>query len=137
MSNSYVYNRQIKDAQKVVTKAAPADGASNQSPTIDLGAGPFKPEEMEVEISFPAIAALADTKTLTITLQDSADDSSYADTDPVISTSVVGVSTNGSAAKKVRFRLPASTRRYIQFTQTAVASAGTITGSTITYSLLF
>ena len=68
--------RSIKDADLIVTKALPAAGASNNSDTITLGTEP--PEELQVELSVPALPSLADTKTATFTFQDSADNPSFA-----------------------------------------------------------
>jgi hypothetical protein len=138
MATQVPNRRFLRDAGKTVTKALPAAGASNQSGTIDIGVGPFHPEELDVEISIPAMAAHSDTtKNVTITLQDSADDSSYADVDPAIVETLAGVSSTGTSAKVVVFRLPPGTRRYIQFTQAVTSGGPTLTGSSVTYSLCF
>ena len=130
-------HRAIKDATFVKAKALPAANANNNTATFDLGAGGYVAEEIEVEISIPALPDLADTKLVTIKVQDSADDSSYSTVDPLIQTTVVGAGGVGCAAKIVRFRLPAGVRRYIQFYQAVEASGGTNTAKSITYSLLF
>ncbi len=130
--------RSIKDASKQVTKFFPAAGANNQTATIDLGPGAYKTEEIEIEIAVPALANHTDsTKIILIDLQESADDSSYANTSPFIELKVPGVASTGSLAVTKRFRLPADTLRYIQFKQTVPSADGDNTAGLVTYSLLF
>jgi hypothetical protein len=136
---SYEYTRSRRDAALVVTKAAPAANANHNTPTLDLEqvtGGEI--EGMVGEIEIKALPSLADTKTLTVKLQDSANDSSYADVDPLIQTTVTGVSSAGSAAKTVRFRFPPGTRRYVQLNLAVAASGGDNTGvaSAVTFSIL-
>lgn len=130
-------NRAIKDATYVKSKALPAAAANNNTATFDLRSTGFLPEEIEVLVEIPALAALVDTKLVTIKVQDSADDNSYATIDPLIQTTVVGSGGAGSSAKTLRFRLPAGIRRYVQFNQAVESGGGTLTASSVTYSLLF
>lgn len=130
-------HRSIKDATFVKAKALPAAAAANNTATFDLGAGGFVPEEIEVQIEIPALANLVDNKTLTIKVQDSANDSSYADVDPLIRTVITGDGGDGSSATTLRFRLPANIRRYVQFNQAVESGGGNNTASSVTYSLLF
>lgn len=132
-------HRAIKDAQFVHAKALPAAGASNNSATFDLGAGGYVPESIEVEISIPALAAHSDTaKNLVITVQDSANDSSYSSISaPAITVTRPGIASTGTSAEVIRFRLPAGVRRYIQFNQAVDSGGPTLTASSVTYSLLF
>ncbi len=137
---STLFGRHIKDALLSVTKALPAAASNNNTATIDLEktAGTPAPENLEVEISIPAIAAHSDnSKSVTLKMQDSADDSSYSDTQPVTSFVLTGVTTDGSAAAVYRFRLPPGTRRYVQFNQAVASGAPSLIGSSITYSLRF
>jgi hypothetical protein len=132
-------HRAIKDALFVHAKALPAAGAANNSATFDLGAGGYVPEELEAEISIPAMSAHSDAaKNVVITVQDSADDSSYSSlTLPAISVTFVGIASTGSAATVIKFRLPATVRRYVQFNQAVDSGGPTLTAKSITYSLLF
>lgn len=133
------FNRNIKDNSLILTTALPAAAASNNSATIDLGATSsyFQADKMEVEVVIPATPSLVDAKTITIKLQDSADDSSYSDTDPVISTVVTGTGGTGGPAKTIRFRLPANVRRYIQFNQAVLTAGGSNVAVSVTYRPLF
>jgi hypothetical protein len=131
------FNPSLIDANKQVTKAFPAAGANHNSPTIDLGHTPtgIPPVGSELIVSIPAMAAHSDgAKNYIIKLQDSADDSSYADVDPKISITVIGIVSTGTPAKEVRFPIPSTCRRYVQL-NLAVDSAGpTLTGTSVTIS---
>lgn len=134
---AYEFNRNLSDARLTVTKALPAANANHNTPTIDLEqttGGDI--EKIVAEVSIPATTALVDTKLITIKLQDSADDSSYATVDPLIQTTVVGITGNGSAAKTVRFRFPPGTRRYVQLNLAVENGGGTVTGTSVTFKLL-
>jgi hypothetical protein len=72
----------------------------------------------------------------TITLHDSADNSSFAEVVPMTQVKVLGVVSTGSVAVLCRFRLPPNTRRYIAFSQTCGAT-DTLTATSITYTLRF
>lgn len=128
----------IRDAALKVTKALPAAGANHNTGTIDLGStNPgLAVESFEVEIAIPALPSLAADKTLTVKLQDSADDSTYADIAALASVVVTGVSTSGSAAKTVSVRLPSSVKRYIQANLAVAAEGGDNTAKSVTVSLL-
>lgn len=144
---AYIFERQIKDASFVKTKALPAAGASNNTATFDTGdRGGFFPEEIGVEISVPAMSAHSDTtKNMTVVVQHSSDDSSYANLDdnttgqlPDITFTIPGVASTGTPARIVRFRLPCGgLKRYVQFKQSVDSGGPTLTGSSLTYSLLF
>ena len=130
------FGRNIVDAAFTTSKALPAATATNVSDSFDLGATGLKPENVEVEINVPAIAAHTTANNTTLTLHDSADNSSFAEVVPMTQVKVLGVVSTGSVAIVARFRLPPNTRRYIAFSQTAGATDN-LTGSSITYKLLF
>jgi hypothetical protein len=145
MATQVQNRRLIRDAAATMTltKVLPAAGATNQTGTIDLGTGPWHPEELTIEVSIPALAAHTDTtKNVTLTLQDSADDSSYANTDsgtnanPAITITTPGVASTGTAARVVTVHIPPGVRRYLQFTQAVTSGGPTLTASSITYSVL-
>lgn len=130
--------RSRRDAALTRTKACPAANANHNSATIDLGAaGDASLEHVEIEIAIPALPSLAADKTLTVKLQDSADDITYADIEELASVVVTGVSTDGSAAKTVAVRLPSSTKRYIQANLAVAAVGGDNTAKSVTITPLF
>lgn len=136
MSNEHVRN--LTDADKVVTKALPAAAANHNTDALDTEqtVGGIL-ENIAFEVVIPALPSLADAKSLTVKVQDSADNSSFADLDPLISTTVTGASSAGSAAKTVRFRLPPSARRYIALNLAVAASGGDNTAKSVTFRMLF
>ena len=145
MAATFNQNRLVKDANLVKSKALPAAGASNNSATFDLhAAGTPLPEAVAVEVSIPAMSANNSASySATITLQHSTDDSSYTNTDdgtnslPAIVITTPGVASTGSVARVVRFALPSGLNRYVQFNQAVTTGGPTLTGTSITYSLLF
>lgn len=130
--------RDATTGKGIVTKALPSTSASNTTDTIDLGAGPFLPEEFTVEISVPAIAAhVTAGNHMNITLWHGDTTSIAVPTSPVatVSIDVIGVVSTGSLASVWRFKLPIGTKRYIGFRQVCGATDD-CSGSTITYSIL-
>jgi len=128
----------IRDAALKVTKACPAAGANHNTDTIDLGCtNPgASVESFEVEIAIPALPNLADGKTLTVKLQDSADDTTFADIAELASVVVTGASSNGSAAATRTVRLPSTTKRYVQANLAVAGSGGDNTAKSVVVSLL-
>jgi len=128
----------IRDAALKVTKACPAAGANHNTDTIDLGCtNPgASVESFEVEIAIPALPNLADGKTLTVKLQDSADDATFADIAELASVVVTGASSNGSAAATRTVRLPSTTKRYVQANLAVAGSGGDNTAKSVVVSLL-
>lgn len=126
------YARNLRDAAFEVSKALPAAAANNATDGLDLGQTKVQSlEAIEFELVIPATPALVDTKIITFTVEDSADNTTFAPVDPLISTTVVGVATaQGGAAKTVLFRVPSQTRRYVRV-KAAVETGG---GSNIAVS---
>ncbi len=127
----------MKDILKQITKAFPAANANSTSDAIDLEqlkGGAL--DNIVVELAIPATTALVEGKTATFKVYDSADGSEFAAIDPLISTTVVGASGNGSAAKTVAFRLPVNARRYIAVNCAVENAGGDNTAKSYTLSLL-
>lgn len=129
-----------RDAALTTTKACPAAGANHNTATLDLKsttAGAFA-DSVEVEIVIPALPSLADDKTLTVKLQDSADNTTFADIPELASLVVTGVATGkgGAAATRV-VRLPSSAKRYLQANLAVASNGGDNTDKSVTVSLLF
>lgn len=129
--------RQVRDAALTVTKALPAAAKNHNTSTIDLGAtAPASLETIEVEIAVPALPALVEAKTVTIKLQDSADDSSYADVEELASLVITGGTGNGAAATTRKVRLPSTCKRYLQANIAVLTGGGDNTGVSLTLSAL-
>jgi len=127
-----------RDTALTTTKACPAAGANHNTATLDLKsttAGAFA-DSVEVEIAIPALPSLADSKTLTVKLQDSANNETFADIAELASLVVTGADAKGSAAATRVIRLPSSAKRYLQANLAVAASGGDNTGKSVTVSLL-
>jgi len=132
---SFEFSRNVRDAN--FEKSAALAQAGANSPTIDLEQAVGGDIETIVgQIELPAVAGIADAKSLSFQLYDSADGSNWAAVDPAITTKVTASGGAGTAAGDKRFRFPPITRRYVRIQQTADASAGTFSGSFI-FRLLF
>ncbi len=130
-----LHSRRNKDANFIATAVLAQAGVNSTGFDLEQVQGGLI-EGIQLEVAVPAVAGISDTKVLTFTLQDSADNSNWAAVDPSVTTTVTGAGGTGTPAKTVEFPLPPNTRRYIRIAQTATATSGTFTGS-VTVSLLF
>lgn len=130
--------RRLRDELLTLTRTIAAAGANNDSASIDLGErGIASLEACELEISHPALAALTSTSdNLTITVQDSANNSSFAAVTNLATVVTPGVASVGAATKTVKLKLPSTTRRYIRINTAVTASGGNNTASSVTARLL-
>jgi hypothetical protein len=135
---AYIKFPQQKDAALQATKYLPAAAATNYSDSFDLVATGYAPENVGIIIDFPASANHVDsTKSVTITLQHSSDNSSFSNfTLPTVQLSVAGVVSTGSTAKQCLVRLPGGLSRYIRFAQVVPSGDGDLTGDQVTYSVV-
>lgn len=137
MATQVPNRRQLRDSALSVTQALPAASGNNTSGSINIGIGPYHPEEIDVEIAFPACAAnVSTTDTYTVQLFDSADNSSFAAVSPVVELVVPGVASTGSLALVATIKLPVNVRQYIAFKTTATASTGNNTAQNMVFSVL-
>jgi len=132
----------MKDSAFSVQTAFPAAAANNNSAGFDLGKrttpGSITPDQVEVEIATPALAGQTDsTKTITYKLQESADNVTFTDVVPSISTVVPGVASTGVPAQTVRFRLPATVKQYISINCAVLTGSASLVASKYTTSLIF
>lgn len=129
--------RRLVDADLEVSLTLPAANANANSDSIDIEAvGPAALESVELEISVPELTALVEDKTLTVTVQDSADDTTFASIAALGTLVVTGGSGDGADATSRKVRLPSTTRRYIRINAAVEADGGDNTGSAVTYRLL-
>lgn len=130
--------RRLQDANLVKTKALPAAAAANYSDSIDLGQTTLGPaaDHIEVEISIPATASLVDDKTITLTLKDSADDSTFTAIPSIATLVQTGAGGAGASATSRRFKLPPSCRRYIRLDAAVLTGGGDNTAVSTTLKVL-
>jgi len=132
---AYEFNRNNQDLAYTSTVAIAQAGANTATFDLEQVIG-GDVEKVVFELSAPAASGITDAKVVTYTLQDSADGSTFAAVDPATSTTQTASGGAGIAAKTVRFRFPANTRRYVRIAQTMTATAGTVSGSMVA-KLLF
>jgi len=128
-----------KDAALIVAIALPAAGATANSTAIDLGSS--QPGQLvndfDVLIEVPAVPNLVDAKTITLNLQDSDDNVTFADIPEVADLVMTGAGGVGAAAASQRVKLPISVRRYLRLSPTVLAAGGDSTAVSATLSLVF
>ena len=128
----YEFNRNQQDLKYTVATALHTTAANSASLDLEQVTG-GDVERIVGEIISPASAATT-SKICTYTLQDSADNSSFAAVDPAVTTTITAAS-SALAAKTVRFRFPPNTRRYVRIAQTG-DTLGAVTGN-FTFKVLF
>lgn len=129
--------RNIQDAALQAVIALPAAGSTAVTEGIDLGqtiGGEI--EGLNVVVEIPVTATLVDSKAITITLKDSADNISFTALAGLAALAVTGVTSNGSVAFEQRLRLPTATRRYIRAEAAIPADGGDNTATSLTLSVL-
>jgi hypothetical protein len=131
---AFEFNRNQQDQNYVSTVAIAQAGANTASFDLEQAVG-GDIERVVFELAAPTAAGISSTKVVTYALQDSANGTDFTAVDPAISTTQTADG-SGIAAKTVRFRVPANTRRYVRIAQTMTATAGTVTGSMVA-KLLF
>jgi hypothetical protein len=133
MATQVPTSRLLRDNALTITQALP-NNTNNTTSYIDIGSGPFNPEEITVEISVPAIPGHTTANNLQIQLWTSATTSGAAVTSPLIECDVLGVTSSGSVATTFRFKLPPGTKRYIAFH--SIATTDDCSAATMTITLL-
>lgn len=126
------------DALLTITTALPTQGNTVNSASIDLGiANPaIAGTNCDLVINAPDGAALTTGQTLTLTIQDSADNSSFTAVAGFSGYIVTGVSNLVPVGSSRTVRLPPIVRRYIRVVCAASATAGTSASNSFVFSLL-
>lgn len=130
-------NRKQVDAALTKVVNLPAAGASAYTPSINLGrTGDPILEDVELKAILPALPDLADDKTVTVTVQDSDDDVTFAAVEELATFVVTGAGGVGAAASERVVRLPSSTKPYVRLKADVLAAGGDNTGVELTLQLL-
>lgn len=125
----------MRELNTIKTVSLPAAGSSAQTDPIDVGTGPQR-GNFEVHLELPATPSLADTKKITLTLEEcDTIDGSYTTMPTVGNMSVTGASSAGAAAKLFRFYLPPIHKRFIRGAAAVEASGGNNTAKKLTLAL--
>ena len=130
--------RTITDADLTVTTALPAADANADSDSLDFGAASTAAlESVELEISIPATPDLVEDKDITLTIQDSADDTTFAAVEELEALVVTGAAAAaGGAATTRKYRLPSSARRFVNVNAAVEADGADNTGVSFTWRIL-
>lgn len=128
-----------KDVELRKKVALPAAEASASTPSIDIGQVTAYPinRHFEARVTLPELANLADTKTAVVTLEDSADNSSFAAISGVGTLTITGAGGAGAAGDSLDVILPDSTRQYVRATVAVDAAGGDNTADELTFELVF
>lgn len=122
----------MTDQNFTVAKAGPTSAGTEYSSALDCGAtygvGNLA-GKARLKLEVPTITGLANTKTCIFTIQDSADNSTFADVAAYPSVTVTGDGTSGPAVDTY-FDWRPELRRYIRVKAVLAASPGTITAFT-------
>lgn len=124
-------NIQDKAVNPVAFALPAAASTSTNSTAIDFGTDVTKPEELELELSVPALSTtiVPDTRTVTYIIETSTT-SNFAAIDQTLMSEVqTGASSAGVGAFLKRVRLPSNCARYVRFKITFGAS--TTTGAAV------
>lgn len=128
----------VADALLTITNALPTQTNTVNSSSLDLG--PTTPAlagaNSDFLISAPDGAALNTGQTLTFTIQDSADNSTFAAVNTLPTYVVTGASNLVPAGSNRTFRLPPNIRRYVRVSCAASATAGTSASASFTAQIL-
>lgn len=130
--------RRLLDANLYKTKALPAANADNATATIDFGQtilGPLA-DEIEVLVEIEGTPSLVDTKLITLTLKDSADNNTFAAIPGVATLVQTGAGGVGAAANSRRYKLPPGTRRYFQVASNVENGGGNNTAKSYSVKVL-
>ena len=126
MANEFARN--IQDALiNPVAFALPASAStSTNSTTIDFGADTFKPENLELELSVPALSDTIVPSTRTVSdMIETCTATNFSTIDQTLYSETFTGAGAGIAAKVKRVRLPSNCARYVRFKVTFGASTTT------------
>ena len=141
MANEFARNRQ--DASVNPAAIALPAGASTtvNGASIDLSTNTAFHATVELELvsssSTLSTSALPDTRTLTYTLQESTDDTTFTDVYVLSEALMTGAGGAGDTANTARFRLPSDISQYIRVECVSGVSVGDCSGSTMALTMRF
>jgi hypothetical protein len=125
----------MREFNTIKTVSLPAAAASATTDPIDVGTGPHR-ANFEVHLELPATPSLANTKSITLTLEEcDTIDGSFTTVPTVGNMSVTGANSAGAAAKLFRFYLPPIHKRFIRGKAAVEASGGDNTAKKLTLAL--
>ncbi len=128
-------SRNIRDANLSANLVLPNANATTLSGFIDLGQTTADAinESIDLVANVPAIANLANTKVITLSVEDAdANANANAAALSLVGSKVITGGASGSAAVETHFKLPPTTRRFVRIKAVGGADAGTTITETAT-----
>lgn len=127
----------IQDKTLDISRALPAQNTTAYTSSIDLMSATQElvGNVTDLYVSVPATTC-ATGQTITLTVQDSADDSTFASVNTLLPLTLTGVS-NATSLTTRTFRLPPNIRRYARVAIAMSATTGDQTAITATIRLQF
>lgn len=131
MAFEFARNVQDKAVNPVPFALPSAASSSTNSTAIDIGAGNYQPENIELELSVPALSTtiVPDTRTVTYIIETSTDPAFGSIDQTLLSQVSTGAGAAGVGAFLERVRIPSNCARYVRFKVTFGAS--TTTGAAV------
>lgn len=131
--------RTLQDANLIRSVALPAAGATAYTAVLDTGnLTPGRISCVELLLSTSAaLANLVDTKNITLTLQDSADNVTFNAAADLPSYAATGAGGIGAAAIAAQVKLPIYVNRYLRLKVVTDAAAGDNTAVSASLALVF
>lgn len=137
--------RAVLDANYIKSTALPASAATVHGASLDLGDAvsgiPYvTTETVNFQIVAPALSSapkIADSGTVTYTIEDSADNSSFTAISSLATLVQTGAGGVGAAGTTLTVKLPPSTRRYVRVSATTATSPGDLSTASYTVQLAF
>ena len=123
----------MQDVKLKVVTALPAAAASNNSASLDLQGVNNGFAKLVVDV--PQLTALVDAKTVTYTLYDSADNSSFAVVEGYGNMVITGAGGVGAAAKIWKLMIHDHVRRYVRLNQAVLTAGGDNTAKSTTFGV--
>lgn len=138
MANEFARN--LQDASlNPAAFALPSSAGSVTSAVVDLGADTFKPGNVELQLSVPALntTMVPDTRTVVYLIEVSTTSNFSAVDQTLFTETKTGAGGAGVAALLRRVRLPSNSARYLRFKITTGASTGDCSSISATGTLHF
>jgi len=135
---SSINERRLLDASLNESVALPTGAATANTNSVDLGqATPFPiTESFHVKLS-TTVAAGANNKNITVRVQDSEDNTTFANIAAIGALTVTDANGAGFPVGTLTVSLPPSTRRYVRGQATSEANGGASNNGTLTVDFLF
>lgn len=133
-----VSSRLRQDAALNANVTLPNAATVKNTAGVDLGKTlPFPlTESFHVKLS-TSVATGANNKNITVVMQDSADNTTFANISATGALTVTDANGGGYPAGSITVSLPPATRRYIRGSATGEANGGNAADGTLTVTLLF